>query len=104
MIARIWRGWTASSRAGEYIEYLNRTGVPGLSGTPGNRGVYVLHRDVGDDRTEFVVMSLWDSRESIKAFAGQDISVARFYPQDDEFLIERDWNCDHFEVPVAPGL
>jgi hypothetical protein len=48
-------------------------------------------------------MSLWDSRESIKAFAGQDISVARFYPQDDEFLIERDRNCDHFEVPVTPG-
>lgn len=101
MIARVWRGWTAVSRADEYVEYLNRTGVPGLSGTPGNGGVYVLHRDLGDGRAEFVVMSLWDSLESVKAFAGDDVTVARFYPQDDEFLVDREWNCDHFEVDVA---
>jgi heme-degrading monooxygenase HmoA len=102
MIARVWRGWTDASRAGEYVEYLNRTGVPGLRGTPGNLAVYVLHRLVDDDRTEFVVMSLWDSLESVKAFAGDDVSIARFYPRDDEFLVERKRHCDHYEVPVAP--
>lgn len=102
MIARLWRGWTAATRADEYVEYLNRTGVPGLSRTPGNRGVLVLRRGVGDHRTEFLVLSLWDSLESVKAFAGDDVSVARFYPQDDEFLLDREWHCDHFEVPVAP--
>lgn len=101
MIARVWRGWTAADRAQDYVAYLNRTGVPGLKGTPGNVGVYVMHRTVGD-REEFVVMSLWDSLESVKAFAGEDVRIARFYPQDDDFLVDRDWNCDHFEVPVAP--
>lgn len=102
MIARVWRGWTTAERAAEYVDYLDRTGVPGLRGTPGNAGVYVMHRPAGDDRTEFVVMSLWDSRESIKAFAGDDIQVARFYPEDDDFLVEREWTCSHFEVAVAP--
>jgi hypothetical protein len=102
MIARTWRGWTEASRAEDYVEYLSRTGVPDLSSTPGNQGVFVLHRRVGD-RTEFVVISLWDSRESIKAFSGEDITVARFYPQDGEFLVQRDWHSDHFEVAVAPG-
>jgi heme-degrading monooxygenase HmoA len=102
VIAREWRGWTAAERAGDYVGYLNRTGVPELRGTPGNRGVYVLHRDVEDARAEFVVLSLWDSRESIVAFAGDDIQVARFYPQDDEFLLEREWTCAHYEVAVSP--
>jgi heme-degrading monooxygenase HmoA len=101
VIARVWRGWTAADRTAAYIEYLGRTGVPDLRATPGNRGVRVLHRRVEDERTEFVVMSLWDSREAIAAFAGEDITVARFYPRDDDFLIERDWSCAHYEV-AAP--
>jgi heme-degrading monooxygenase HmoA len=102
VIARVWRGWTAADRTDEYVGYLNRTGVPDLRATPGNAGVYVLHRDVVDDRSEFVVLSLWDSREAIVAFAGEDIEVARFYPQDDDFLVEREWTCAHYEVDVRP--
>ena len=103
MIARMWRGWTAADRAADYVRYLSRTGVHDLGATPGNRGVYVLHRPVEDGREEFVVLSLWDSRESISAFAGDDIDVARFYPEDDDFLVQREWTCAHFDVAVAPG-
>jgi heme-degrading monooxygenase HmoA len=102
VIARVWRGWTAAERAGEYVDYLDRTGVPDLRATPGNLGVYVMHREVEDDRAEFVVLSLWDSRASIAAFAGEDIDVARFYPEDDDFLVEREWTCAHYEVDAAP--
>ena len=102
MIARVWRGWTAADRTAAYLEYLNETGVAELRATRGNAGVYVLHRPVEDERTEFVVVSLWDSRESIGAFAGQDIEVARFYPRDDDFLVQRDWTCAHYEVAARP--
>jgi hypothetical protein len=43
-------------------------------------------------------MSLWESREVIEAFAGPDISTAVFYPDDDQFLIERDLTVNHYEV------
>jgi heme-degrading monooxygenase HmoA len=102
VIARMWRGWTAADREDEYVDYLNRTGVPDLRATAGNRGVYVLHRPVEDGRVEFVVLSLWESRDAIAAFAGEDIEVARFYPEDDEFLVAREWTCAHYEVAVAP--
>jgi heme-degrading monooxygenase HmoA len=101
VIARMWRGWTPADRTADYVEYLNGTGVADLRATSGNRGVFVLHRPVEDDRTEFAVLSLWDSRESIVAFAGHDIDVARFYPDDDDFLVEREWTCSHYEVAVA---
>jgi len=100
VIARTWRGWTSADDADRYADYVNETGVPGLAGTEGNRGVYMLRRIEGD-RAEFIVLSLWESLDAIKAFAGDDIEKAVFYPEDENFLIEREWTCVHYEVPVA---
>ena len=71
MIARIWRGATAADRADDYVEYLDRTGVSEYRATPGNRGVLVLRRTEGD-RSEFTLLSLWDSMEAVRAFVGED--------------------------------
>ena len=64
-------------------------GVPGYQATPGNRGVWMLRRDVGE-LTEFVMFTLWDSIDSVKAFAGEDVETAIFYAEDDRFLVERE--------------
>jgi heme-degrading monooxygenase HmoA len=97
MIARIWRGAVRAEDAAAYAEYVQRTGIEGYKGTPGNRGAWLLWRTEGD-RAEFLTMSLWESREVIEAFAGPDISTAVFYPDDDQFLIERDLTVNHYEV------
>jgi heme-degrading monooxygenase HmoA len=57
----------------------------------------MLRRDDGD-RSEIITFSLWDSRDSIRAFAGEDIEQAVFYPEDDHFLIERDLSVRHYDV------
>jgi heme-degrading monooxygenase HmoA len=57
----------------------------------------MLRRDAAD-RTEFVMFTLWDSIAAITAFAGGDYERARFYPEDDRFLIERDASRRHYEV------
>lgn len=97
-IARVWRGVTSSSDADAYVEFLERTGTADARATPGNRGVYVLRRPVGQDRTEFVFISLWDDEASIRGFAGDEPGRARFYPEDDRFLVERDEHVDHYTV------
>lgn len=97
MIARIWRGATREETADEYVEYLRRTGLKEYRQTPGNRGAYVLRRILGD-RAEFVTLSFWDSEESIRAFAGEDIEKAVFYPEDDRFLVAREPTAEHYEV------
>jgi heme-degrading monooxygenase HmoA len=102
MVARVWKGWTRADDIGRYVDYVKATGVDGLGATPGNRGVYIFTR-VDGDRAEMIVTSLWDSRDSIRAFAGDDIDVAVFYPEDDEYLVDREWTCTHYDVPVAEG-
>jgi heme-degrading monooxygenase HmoA len=73
------------------------TGLAAYRSTPGNRGAWMLRRDV-DDRTEFVMFTLWDSLDAVKAFAGEDYEKAVFYPEDDRYLIERDLVSSHYIV------
>jgi heme-degrading monooxygenase HmoA len=103
MVARTWRGWTRAADIERYVEYVRETGVEGLAGTDGNRGVYIFTR-VGGDRAEIVVTSLWDSLEAVRAFAGDEIERAVFYAEDDAFLVDREWTCRHYDVPVARAL
>lgn len=97
MIARIWRGVTRAEDVDAYMEYLEKTGLAEYAATSGNRGVQVLCRRV-QDRAEFVLLSFWDSLEAIQGFAGEDIERAVFYPEDDDYLIDRDLTVTHFEV------
>jgi heme-degrading monooxygenase HmoA len=102
MIARVWHGITEASRADDYLDVLNRTGVPELQATDGNRGVYVLRRTEGDE-AHFLLISLWESRDDIRAFAGNDIDKARYYLEDQQYLAEFEPNVTHYDVVVAPG-
>jgi heme-degrading monooxygenase HmoA len=97
MIARMWRGVVRRDDADAYVEYIVNTGMAEYRATPGNQGAWMLRRDDGD-RSEIVTVSLWDSRNSIRAFAGEDIDQAVFYPEDDRFLIERDLAVRHYDV------
>jgi heme-degrading monooxygenase HmoA len=99
MIARIWRGAVRSSNGDAYAAYMRETGVTGYAATPGNRGGWMLRRDVGD-RTEFVMFTLWNSIEAVKAFAGDDYETAVFYPEDDQFLVDRQLTAEHYEIEV----
>lgn len=104
MIARTWRGWTAASDAERYHEYLEETGLREYRATPGNRGVLALRSTEGD-RTEFLLVSYWDSMEAVRRFAGPDPEVAVFYAEDDRFLVERETRVRHYEVlSGAPTL
>jgi heme-degrading monooxygenase HmoA len=97
VIARVWRGAVRRQDGDAYADYMRQTGVAAYAGTPGNRGVWMLRRDVGD-QTEFLMFTLWDSLEAVKGFAGEDHERAVFYPEDDRFLVERDLTSSHWEV------
>jgi heme-degrading monooxygenase HmoA len=99
-------GWAAPAQSPAYsgpaitdwrAAYVQKTGIEGYQRTPGNRGAWLLWRVEGD-HAEFITVSFWESRAAIEAFAGQDIEKAAFYPDDEQFLIERDLTVHHYEV------
>lgn len=101
MIARLWTGAVRKGDGEAYAEYMRQTGVAGYADTPGNRGVWMFRRDV-DDRSEFVMFTLWDSLDAVRAFAGSDAEAAVFYPEDERFLVERDLRAKNYAVIEPP--
>jgi len=100
MIMRTWRGVVRRADADRYGEYIKGTGFTEYGETPGNRGAWLLRRDDGDE-TEFVTLSLWDSRQAVVAFAGEDIEAAVLYPEDAEYLLGESTISHHEVVDVV---
>lgn len=102
MIARIWHGRTRAEDAEAYILFLRERAIPDYQGTPGNRGVFLLRR-IESDAAHFLTITHWDSLEAIRAFAGEDISLAKYYPEDEEFLLEFEPTVQHYDLECAPA-
>ena len=98
MIFRKWTGRIRTADRDAYVAYILGTGLADYANTPGNRGYQMVTRDLGDGTTEVATMSWWDDMESIRGFAGADPKRARYYPEDDSFLIERPEHVEHFRV------
>jgi heme-degrading monooxygenase HmoA len=101
MIARVWRGWVRADRADAYVDYIRSTGLAEYQRTPGNLGSEMWTRDLGDGRSEVTTLSWWASMDDIRGFAGDDIEQAVFYPEDDEYLIDRETTVTHHEVQAT---
>jgi heme-degrading monooxygenase HmoA len=100
MITRIWHGTTRAVDADNYLNFLLEKGCKDYTTTPGNREVRVW-RTIEADKAHFWTVSTWDDWDSIKAFAGEEINKAKYYPEDDDFLLEFEPNVAHYETFVV---
>ena len=97
MIARMWHGITPTEKADEYLAFLQERARPDYRGTPGNIAAYILRRPEGNI-THFTTLTYWSSLQAIEAFAGTDISRAKYYPEDSAFLLEFEPTVQHSEL------
>ena len=98
MILREWRAEIRRELADEYANYVRRTGLAGYRFTAGNLGGVVAVRHLDEARSEIVTLSFWESMEVITAFAGDRVDQARYYPEDDKYLLTRPDKVAHFDV------
>ncbi len=97
MISRMWHGRVPTAKAKAYREFLNARAIPDYRSVDGNISVHILERAEGDI-THFITLTFWTDMESIKGFAGKDVEVAKYYPEDKDFLLEFEPNVLHYEV------
>ena len=104
MVTRIWHGVVPIEKADAYGRYLadDDRGIRDYQKLPGNRGVTLLRRPDGD-RVHFLLISYWDSREAIAAYAGADIEKAQYFAFDRECLLDAEPNVAHYDVLAHLG-
>jgi hypothetical protein len=96
-LARIWIGHTRLEDRAEYVRYLEKSGMAAYRAIPGNRGAFLLVREL-ENRAEFLTLSFWDGWDSIRTFAGEDPGRARYFPDDERFLLDFPKEVRHYEV------
>ncbi len=97
MIAREWKARCPKAYQEGFIAYLYETGIKDTSGTKGFLGAQILTREL-DEQAEITLLTYWENLECIKAFAGEDIGVAKLYPQDEQYRLVPDRHVNHYEV------
>jgi heme-degrading monooxygenase HmoA len=99
LTVRTWSATASPGGAEDYRRYFADTLLPQLRELPGFAGAYLLRRDLGGDGTaELTAHTFWESREAIRAFAGEDITVAIVEPEARAMLLDFDRSATHRSV------
>jgi heme-degrading monooxygenase HmoA len=97
MIVRMWHGGVPTGKALAYRRFLNERAIPDYRSIAGNISVHILERQDGEI-THFITLTFWQGMESIKEFAGEEVTRAKYYPEDGDFLLEFEPEVVHYEV------
>jgi heme-degrading monooxygenase HmoA len=97
MIVRMWHGRVPSPKAEAYRKFLNERAIPDYRAVAGNLSVHILEREEGEV-THFITLTFWQDLESIRAFAGESVEKAKYYPEDRDFLLEFEPEVVHYRV------
>jgi heme-degrading monooxygenase HmoA len=101
MTVRTWSATADAAGAGNYSRYFTGTLLPELRKLAGFEGAYLLRRDLdGDGTVELTAHTFWESPEAIRAFAGDDITVAVVEPEAQAMLLSFDRSAAHRSVVV----
>jgi heme-degrading monooxygenase HmoA len=97
MICRIWHGRTPRNKADAYAAFLESRAIPDYRSVPGIVSVEILRRDE-ENVSHFLTVTRWESEECIRTFAGDEILKAKYYPEDNDYLLEFEPLVQHYAV------
>lgn len=97
MISRHWKGIARQGQADTYASHLRRETFPGLAAIPGFVRASILRREARGG-TEFLIVTLWESLEAIRAFAGADSEEAVVPDAVGAMMLDYDRRAVHYEV------
>ena len=104
-VLREWRAEIRRKLKDEYVEYVLSTGIAHYRASPGNLGAVIATRDLDQERSEIVTLSWWKDYRAIQALVGEDIGQARYFSEDERYLLTRPERVQHYEstLPMETG-
>jgi antibiotic biosynthesis monooxygenase (ABM) superfamily enzyme len=104
MIMRYWRGWTTPEKADAYEAIVSGEVLPGIAArnVAGYHGSYLLRRELDEGEVEFATIMLFDSIDTVRAFAGEDYASAYVSERARTVLARFDEHSAHYETLRTP--
>ncbi len=96
-IMRLWHGEVEIEKADEYENFMIERAAPDYGSVDGLQKLY-FQRKNEEKNVHFLLVTLWDSIESIKKFAGDNPEIAKYYPEDDDYLLRKEKHVSMYEV------
>jgi heme-degrading monooxygenase HmoA len=97
MISRHWKGVAKPGEADHYIHHLRNDTFPKLAKIDGFISASILRRSISE-RTEFLVVTTWQSIEAIRQFAGESAQTAVVPPEVQAMMLVYDREVVHYEI------
>jgi len=97
VIVRAWHATATTEGADAYHEHFTHSVLPELQRIDGYQGAYLLRRG-HDGHVELQVLTLWDSLEAIRRFAGANLDNAVVEPDAQAALATHDTTVTHHTV------
>ena len=97
MIARIWNGTTRVEDYQIYTDFMKSKALPDYKKTKGFVRLIFL-RSIEGNVGHFKLITFWENIEVIKNFAGDDYEKAKYYKEDEKYLLEFSEHVKHYEV------
>jgi heme-degrading monooxygenase HmoA len=96
-IMRLWHGEVEIEKADEYENFMIERAAPDYGSVDGLQKLY-FQRKNEEKNVHFLLVTLWDSIESVKKFAGDNPEIAKYYPEDDDYLLRKEKHVSMYEV------
>jgi heme-degrading monooxygenase HmoA len=94
---RVWRGVAEPSRVEQYFDHVRKDVVPIMRSLAGFQGIHMMQRSIGES-VEVMVITQWDSMESILGFSGSDLNKAVVADTAQAILSSWDETVTHYEA------
>ena len=89
MILRTWHGMTKLSDGDAYEKFMVERAAPEYGSIAGLVNLFFTRRDEGGI-AHFLLVTVWENMDAVKAFAGDDPAKAKYYLEDDLYLLEKE--------------
>lgn len=94
---RTWHGEVPTHKADAYEQFMIERAAPDYGSVEGLLQTFFQRRDEGEV-AHFLLVTLWDSIESMKRFAGEQPEIAKYYPEDEDYLLSKERHSKIYRI------